>query len=429
MADDLLIFDSTNTKARIAAAAAALIVCTLIFFAIRWQLGSMVAELNSPTDPEAENAAELAVSLAPSDPLAVWLKTTYASSLAAASPEETVKGFENTIRLSPLDYRWWIELGRALEQAGQNEKAEASIKKAVTLAPNYAYTRWQLGNFYLRQNRVDEAIAELRIAASNNETFRQDVFSLGWDYFNKDAARLDSLAVESPDSFAGLAYFYAVRGRAADALRIWNQLTDDEKASRQEYLKTITQGLFEKRHFAEALDFARQLGTDPNAQAESFSNGGFERTILSAGETRFGWQILRNDSRIDVSPDTSVRKEGSKSLKVSLRGYNKPDLFNISQIVVVQPGQNYRIHFWVRTENLKSAGPPQINIIDAGKDSLITASKPFSTGTNDWQQVYIDFRSPDSCTAITVSTGRAYCGDDCPVTGIFWYDAFEIERR
>ena len=91
--------------------------------------------------------------------------------------------FEETVRLSPHDFRWWIEYGRALERAGHPDQAEPAFLEAIWLAPNYAYPHRQLGNFYLRQGRGDEAFTELRLTTTNNQTYRNQVFALAWDYF------------------------------------------------------------------------------------------------------------------------------------------------------------------------------------------------------------------------------------------------------
>src|SRR5437667_194962 len=76
-----------------------------------------------------------------------------------STPDAAATFFEDTVRLSPYDYRWWIDLGHSLEQAEKLDRAESAFKRSVELAPYYAFPHWQLGNFYLRQKRGDEAFA------------------------------------------------------------------------------------------------------------------------------------------------------------------------------------------------------------------------------------------------------------------------------
>ncbi len=253
------------------------------WFAVRWQFGDMIAELTTAGSPSAEQMADIARGMAPSDPLTMWLKATLANNVF--TPENTASSvgmFEDTVRLAPRDFRWWIELGRAYEQDEKPVQAEAAFKKAIELGPTYTFPRWQLGNFYLRQGRTDEAFAELKLATKNNQTYREQVFSLAWEYFDKDPAKLEQIAADGPDVHASLALFYAQRGRAADSLRNWDMLNDEQKAENPQIVQTIAQGLFEKKFYPQALEFARQLGIDPDAKPEAVTNASFEKTIGNA---------------------------------------------------------------------------------------------------------------------------------------------------
>ena len=127
--------------------------------------------------------------------------------------------------------------------------------------------------------------------------------------------------------------------------------------------------------------------------------------------------------------DGKVKREGSRSLRVSFRSFIKPTLANIFQTVVVEPGKRYSLRFWVRTENLRSAGTPMIEIINANDDRSIARSPALATGTNDWQEMSIDFAAPPGCSGISIRTIRAFCGEECPITGILWYDDFELTER
>ena len=94
--------------------------------------------------------------------------------------------------------------------------------------------------------------------------------------------------------------------------------------------------------------------------------------------------------------------------------------------VVVEPGKNYKLKFWLRTENLKSSGVPQIEIINGNDDKIIAVTRPFSLGTNDWQEIAVDFTAPENCEGISIRTTRTYCGENCPIAGLMWYDDFEL---
>ncbi|HXG83441.1 MAG TPA: hypothetical protein VNI84_05370, partial [Pyrinomonadaceae bacterium] len=236
------VLDSRSPIVRAAIAVALIFVLIFGWTAIRWQLGNMLAELTSPVESGAKNVARIAVDFAPNDPSANWLfVNTHNSGINAAAIN-----LERVVKLSPADFRWWIEYGRDREQAGDVGKAEKALQKAVELAPNYTFPRWHLGNFYLRRNRSDEAFLELAKAAESSSIYREQVFSIAWEYFERDTVRLEQIAGSAPESRAGLAKFYAGKGRAEDSLRVWNTLSEEEKQANASGARIIAQALYEK---------------------------------------------------------------------------------------------------------------------------------------------------------------------------------------
>jgi tetratricopeptide (TPR) repeat protein len=417
-------------KGRVLLAAALITAAALAWFGVRWQLGTMLAELNSPSDPGSKHAAELARGLTGNDPLAAWLFASANRDFVSADKiDSSVAAFENVVRLSPNDYRWWIELGRAEEQASRNRESEESFRRATELSPAYAYPRWQLGNFLLRRGRTDEAFAELRKAAENNATYREQVFSLAWDYFDHDPRQVEALAADTPDSRVSLAFFYAARAQAADSLRIWNTLDADQKSANSEIAKTIAQAFTEKKFFRQGLEFSRQIGIDSDAQPEAVTNPGFEKPTGSPDDNHYGWNLERGDNKLDINTDSAVKHGGNRSLKINFRTFIKPQLANPWQIVAVRPGGKYTLRFWMRTENLRSAGMPMVEVVDASEYRLLATSPPAATGTNDWKEATVDFQVPESVDGVVIRLARSYCGDACPLVGILWLDDFSLENK
>ena len=426
MAESINIIESKNTRTRIIPAAAIVFALVFGWFAVTRQLGNMLAELTSPSAPNAKQTADVAVGFAPRDPLANWFTASVGKNvLTTERLENSVKLYENVVRLAPFDFRWWIELGRAYEDAEKYEQAENALRRAAELAPNYVYPHWQLGNFYLRRDRADEAFTELKKATSANITYRDQVYSIAWDYYDKDTARVEEIAGNSPENKVSLVKFYAVKERAADSLRIWNSLSEAEKSLDPGYAKVVAQALYEKRFYRSAVEFARQTGIDPEAKAETVTNGGFEKPIGDARETYFGWKIYLAE-KLEIKTDATQKKEGARSLRVVFSGFSGTNFNHILQVAAIESNKKYRLSFWLKTENLKSAGTPTLEIVNAADDKLIAASKPFPTGSNEWQQITLEFVTPENSEGVYIRTARAYCGDVCPIIGTFWIDDIKI---
>src|SRR5712664_1508912 len=101
------------------------------WFVVRWSLGNTIAEYFHPDDRRLETA-QMAVLLAPDDPLPHWsLGYLIQKELPPDQVSVAIAEYEKAVSLSPNDYRFWMDLGHALEQAGQFDKAEQALREAV----------------------------------------------------------------------------------------------------------------------------------------------------------------------------------------------------------------------------------------------------------------------------------------------------------
>ena len=115
-------------------------------------------------------------------------------------------------------------------------------------------------------------------------------------------------------------------------------------------------------------------------------------------------------------------------MRIAFNGFAAAQYNHTYQVVAVEPNARYRLSFWLRAENLKSAGNPLIEIVNANDDNLIKASEAFPTGSLDWQQINVEFAAPPNAEGIVVRVGRALCGAQCPLFGTIWLDDFQISR-
>jgi tetratricopeptide (TPR) repeat protein len=427
--EQIKIIETKNWKGRLLLGLSLIAALVFGWLSISWQIGNMLAALTPANDPNARSIANFAHSLSPRDPITNWFRANVEKD--DFSPEgltNAVADLEQSVRYAPEDYRYWLELGRVYEQTENYEKAEKAFQRAVRVAPEYSNVHWHLGNYYLRRGQETESFPALRKSAENSVVYREQVFSVVWDYFEKDKGKLEQLAGDKQDIRAGLAKFYAVKELPEDSVRIWNTMSEEDKTRNQDIARLIAQALYEKRFYRSSIEFVRQLGIETQLQAETVQNGGFELPIAAdAKDAYFGWQISRKE-KIEVNTDPVRKKEGNKSLRVSFNGFTGIEIKNILQIVAVESNKKYRLSFWLKTENLKSGGTPTLEILNANDEKIITTSAAFPTGTQDWSPVTIEFVVPPTAEAIALRIDRAYCGDACPLVGTFWVDDFKLEK-
>jgi hypothetical protein len=158
------------------------------------------------------------------------------------------------------------------------------------------------------------------------------------------------------------------------------------------------------------------------------TNGSFEKTVTQAGTSFFDWRVPSN-AAASVALDPDNAREGGLSLRVAFNASGTVD-FNITQAVAVEPSSSYRLQFYVRTNNLKSGALPVVQVLNLdGK--VIAESAPAPGGAKtDWQQVSLDFKTPNDTDGITLKITRAACtleGGVCPIFGNIWYDDFNLQ--
>lgn len=407
-------------------------VCALLgcWFIARWYVGNTVAEYTPSTDEGGVEVARMAVRWAPSDPFTHWrLASLEEKVFSADSLADAVREYQLAVTLSPNDYRYWMELGRALEAAGDIDGGEKALRRAVELAPAYSHPRWHFGNLLLRAGKLDEAFAQLARAAGADQQMRAPVFNLAWQVFDGDVDKIATAACPTVPVRMEFATYLVRQNKVDEATRVWRTITPADRKANGELNQGFINVLEQSRHFPAVLDVLRQNEPGENGPArEQFWNGGFELDIEPTRAMIFYW-VFSSSSQARITRDTTAH-DGHGSLRIVFMAPNKLDAIPLAQTVVVEPGAQYHVEYYVRTEDLISGATPLVSIIDATTNAGLVGSPPAPTGTNNWQRFTLDFKTGPKCDAVILNISRGTCGEDqlCPIFGTIWYDDFSIKR-
>jgi hypothetical protein len=405
------------------------------WFSVRWYIGDTIAEYVN-ADNRGLDTARLAANLAPGDPLTHWrLGDIESITLPPEQLGQAIKEYEQAVTLSPNDYRFWLALGRALEQSGDAQQGELAMRRAVDLAPSYAYPRWYLGNLLLRSGHDAAAFAELRRAGEADPQLRQQVFNLAWEVHGKSFDALQSAIGPTAEIRAAFAKYLLDRKAVDDGLRMWNGLSPAEKQESRPTGESILTSLVAAKRFQAALTVWNDLALNDLARgaAGQVLNGGFEQDIGPATASVFGWQVKSAQQAqigLDASNHQGNHHGGTRSLRILFQARSKPD-FEVAQLVIVEPGKQYDLEGFVKTNKLESAGTPIVEVVDSADGSVLASSPPAPAGDNGWQSFVITFKAGVKTEAITIRVSRAPCGDNavCPIFGTLWYDDFNLKLR
>ena len=333
-----------------------------------------------------------------------------------------LESYEAATRLSPNDFRYWIDLGRARERAGDADGGIAALRRAAELAPFYALPRWHLGNALMREGRAEEAFEELRRAGEADETYRKQAVNLAWRYFRGDVPIVRRALGDSPAVQADLLTYLMNLKRFDEAIEVWNGMRADGDAAtiKDETRATLARALFDNKRFRDAARLS-------NANAEQIVNRDFETDVLPNRDL-FGWHLAAV-AGLRVELDTSIRQGGARALRLTMSAPNGVDLSKLQQTIAVEPGARYRFGVSTRGDGLRSASLPLVEAVDARSGAVLAASSPVGAEANGWERKILEFTMPPGSDGLTLRVNRQACPDTvCPVFGRVWLDELALER-
>jgi hypothetical protein len=403
------------------------------YFVVNWYLGNTFAEYFDPANSNFD-IARLAVSMGPKDPLTHWrLAEVLQVDLSPAKQAEAIAEYQKAVDLSPNDYRFWTSLGIAYERLGEKEKAEQALKRAVDLAPSYAYPHWFLGNLYLRNARYDEAFAELRIAGKANPELQSQLFILAWQVYSTEPEAMKRAVGDSAADRAAFALYLLSQQHFDEGLRIWNDLSTEDKKANLGTGGEIIATLGKAFRFHDALKVWNDGAPDEyHTELDRVFDPGFEKPVSYGPNIVFGWQVV-GSSQMQIGIDPEHSNSGSRSLKLVFQVRQNLEAVMVYQLLPVQPNTDYELEWYQSTDNLVSGSAPQIDVMDPTDNKVITASAKAPGGTNRWARASVSFKTDEKTEAVYVRIVRSSCATEeaplCPIFGSIWYDDFSIKRR
>lgn len=383
----------------------------------------------------------------PSNPLVVATRAKFL--LYRADPpreEEAIAELQRATLLAPRDYRFWLELGRAYENTGAADRAEKALRRAVQLAPRYFETRWTFANFLLRVGKTEAALNDLRaavelsggVAPHPDRAATMNALNAVSGVFGDDLGKLRGILPADNVSQIYLAEFLANHDALDQALEIWRRSPADERGNYRRLLFQLLPATQSKGRFAEMREIWRSLmtleGGDPdNADGSLIINSGFERPPLSdkypsliSPPTGFDW-TMRHHPEVAARRDSVERHSGSYSLRLSFNSAMSSEFENISQLVLVEPSQTYRLSYFVKSKQIPSQEPPYVEIADAMDAATFNLRSPAPSGTTEWIEQSLAFSAPEHTRAIrlTIRSPRLGVVDRLRI-GEVWFDDFKL---
>lgn len=403
------------------------------YYVVRWYLGNTLAEYFN-TETNSIEAAQRAASMAPDDPLTHWrMGQVQQRVLSLEQQAQAIAEYEKAVSLSPNDYRYWTSLGTAYEQAGEAAKAEHALRRAVALAPSYAYPRWFLGNLLVRNGRYDEAFTELRLASKAEPEMQPQLFNLIWQIYGDDPDAVKKAVGESSAARAQFAIYLIGLKQVDEGLKFWSELTIDERRANLASGESIIQSLKNEHRYHDALKVWNDIAPD-NLRTEvgSVFDSSFEEAGTYGSNAHFGWQV-RTAPQVQIDIDANKSQKGGRSLRLIFQVRQNAGLVQAYQLVPVEPKTEYDFEGYVSTDGLESGSTPRVEVVDPVDEKTMVSSPAAPRAKNNWSPVTFTFKTGEKTEAVILKVVRSSCVNEqtpiCPIFGTVWYDNFSIKRR
>src|SRR5215217_1290354 len=403
------------------------------YYVVRWYLGNTLAEYFDPNEGTLA-AANWAASMAPHDPLTHWrIGQVSQKTLPLDQQVAAIAEYQKAVSLSPNDYRFWMTLGTAQEQVGNPAQAELALKRAVALAPAYAYPRWYLGNLLLRTGRYDEAFAELRLASQADIELLPQLFNLVWEIYSNDPEALKNAVGQGSVARANFGQYLIAHKRVEEGLRLWNGLSGEERRLNKDVGEKMIANLIAELRYHDALQVWNDIMSDKfHMDFDRIFDGSFEEPVAYAGDTIFGWYV-KGAPQMHIGIDPNKGHSGERSLRLVFQVRTNVQDLNASQLIAVTPNKEYEFECYVATDKVETGSAPQIQILDANTGQAHGTSAMAPSGTNDWNRIGFSFKTSEKTQAIMLKIVRFSCTNEenpiCPIFGSVWYDDFNLKRR
>lgn len=393
------------------------------FFFAKWCLTNTIA-----ASAIYKEIAELSIDLAPDDPQTHFaLAVLNEKSFSIEDLPKSLAEFEKAAVLSPNNFRLWLAVGRARERVGDAAGAEKALRRALELAPNYAEVQWMLGNLLLREDKTDEAFAEIRKAAAGDPKYSAPAVSIAWQIFEGDVAQIKQNIGDSVQINFALAVFLAKQKRFDEAMQTWNALPEKEKktifkqAGEDLYAEMIT-----AKKYRAALQIQNEISAEETGnQVGKITNGGLEEDIKAADQNIFDWQIAEG-AKPQIGPNDAEKHGGNLSLLLIFNSSDGRDFRAVSQTVAVEPGKRYEFETFYRSQ-LKASATLKWEIADAADGKILASTDAVQAAAN-WISLTTAFTVPDGAEAVVVRLAREGCKTSiCPISGSVWFDDFSIK--
>jgi tetratricopeptide (TPR) repeat protein len=345
------------------------------------------------------------------------------------NPTAAVRELRAATRLTPSAALYWSALAKGCYAAGDGECSRQAWERAARLSPANPRMAWEAALHYTVSRQPQAAWPHFRRLLRLAPGQATRVFDLLLDAGDAPESIWRELA-HAADGDVRLAFLNSLVSHAQfpAAERFWGELA----AAPGELPLTATLGyvedLLRRGHYRAASQVWSHLqhtGVVQGAGGTSLVfNGGFEQTPLPQG---LDWH-LRPQQYLAADFASPAAHSGERALRLEFTVPENAEYEPAYQFVPVQPGESYTLSAWVRSENITSDSGPRLRVEDPQCPACLSLASAGTVGTQDWQQVELQFAAPAAAEMVRLSLWRPRSRSfPMEISGRFWLDDVRLQ--
>lgn len=387
---------------------------------------------------------ERAVEIAPEAPEHHFLLgMAYRDLPGTGDPMSARSQLRSAVRSNPYAWRYWLELSRMQELMGDIDMAERSLRVAVRLNPISGTYRWRLANLLLRRGSAAEAVAEVAEAVRLEPQLAEPAVTLLLKFGVEDdvirgllpqdrSALLRLLQTMVSQAKQSSSDPVVVSAEGADLLDdLWDRLRADPDPISVDEGRPYVDLLFVSGDYQKALQAWIDLASVNERTDLDFErgknrvwNGAFELETMGSP---LGWRIGRNGP-FESRRSTGEGFDGTAALEVEFLGTENLAFGEVSQELLLQPGETYRLTLKLRSEDLSTDQGVFVEVLARGPSGLLAITEPV-LGTRDWVATETEFTVPAGSGRAMIRLRRRQSQQiDNRLRGKVWLDSVKIEQ-
>jgi hypothetical protein len=340
---------------------------------------------------------------------------------------------QKATQLEPANAIYWLERAMSEDEVGQPENADADYLRARELFPMSPDVSRALGEYYLRQWRIDGALDALRLAIAADPGMRGAIFAELWRAGVKTDAVLKRGAPWERDELVAYLDALAAAGALDDAYLVWMQIEAlnggaPHDAVQYDALQYVD-ALIQYQRTAELTEVWTEVAPvearAPQASGNSISNGSFEDPMLNEG---LDWRVIPMDG-VFVNVDGTTAHDGTHSLRIEFGAAGNLAYQHVFEFVPVESDTEYEFTGYLRAAEITSDSGPRFEIYDAAHPQRLNFASDEILGTTDWTAERLRFRTGPDTHLLIVRVARPSCTSfDNRLSGTVWADDVRLVK-